>query len=110
MRPHKDWLQPDPSLCYGLTEYLHILETSDAMGWSRRRHVPHGGHQLGLNMAAGLQLGGAESYPGVFQPWGGFADTTPVVEGYVTLPAEPGMGMELRSAMFTELRKRLEYA
>ena len=22
MRPHKDWLQPDPSLCYGLTECL----------------------------------------------------------------------------------------
>ena len=41
-------------------------------GWSRRRCVPHGGHQLGLNMAAGLQLGGTESYPGVFQPYGGF--------------------------------------
>jgi len=110
LRPHKDWLQPDPSLCYGLTEYLRILAVSDAMGWSRRRHVPHGGHQLGLNMAAGLQLGGAESYPGVFQPWGGFADKTPVVDGYVTLPAEPGIGMELRSAMFRELRQRLGYA
>ncbi len=57
MRPHKDWLQPDPSLCYGLTECLRILAMADRAGWSRRRCVPHGGHQLGLNMAAGLQLG-----------------------------------------------------
>ena len=83
MRPHKDWLQPDPSLCYGLTEALRILDMADRAGWSRRRCVPHGGHQLGLNMAAGLQLGGTESYPGVFQPYGGFADDIPVVDGYV---------------------------
>ena len=110
LRTHKDWLQPDPSLCYGLTEYLRILELSDATGWSRRRHVPHGGTQLGLNMAAGLQLGGAESYPGVFQPWGGFADKCPILEGYTTLPADPGIGIELRSVMFKELRSRLGYA
>ena len=107
MRPHIDWLQPDPSLCYGLTEYLRILELSDAMGWSRRRHVPHGGHQLGLNMAAGLQLGGAESYPGVFQPWGGFADDIAVVDGYTTLHQTPGLGIELRRTMFAELKRRL---
>ena len=108
LRPHKDWLQPDPSLCYGLTESLRILELSDAMGWSRRRTVPHGGHQLGLNMAAGLQLGGAESYPGVFQPYGGFADAIPIVDGYTTLHQTPGIGMELRAGLFNDLRKRLE--
>ncbi len=110
MRPHKDWLQPDPSLCYGLTEYIRILEMSDAMGWSRRRHVPHGGHQLGLNMAAGLQLGGAESYPGVFQPFGGFADSIPIVDGYTALPTVPGLGMELRAKLFSEMRRLLGYA
>ena len=108
LRASKDWLQPDPSLCYGLTEYLRILEMTDAMGWSRRRHVPHGGHQLGLNMSAGLQLGGAESYPGVFQPYGGFADDIPVVDGYTTLHQTPGLGMELKRTMFAEMRKRLE--
>lgn len=110
LRTHKDWLQPDPSLCYGLTEYLRILEMTDRAGWPRRQHVPHGGHQLGLNMAAGLQLGGAESYPGVFQPYGGFADNIPIVDGYTALPQTPGLGMELRSKLFADLRQRLELA
>jgi L-alanine-DL-glutamate epimerase-like enolase superfamily enzyme len=108
MRPQKDWLQPDPSLCYGLTECLRILEMADRAGWSRRRCVPHGGHQLGLNMAAGLQLGGTESYPGVFKPYGGFADKIPVVDGYTRPHDTPGIGMELRSEMFADMRKRLE--
>jgi L-alanine-DL-glutamate epimerase-like enolase superfamily enzyme len=108
MRPHKDWLQPDPSLCYGLTECLRILDMAGGAGWSRRRCVPHGGHQLGLNMAAGLQLGGTESYPGVFKPYGGFADSIPVVDGYTRPQTEPGIGMELRSEMFADMRKRLE--
>ena len=108
LRPHKDWLQPDPSLDGGLTETLRILDVSDAMGWSRRRTVPHGGHQLGLNMAAGLQLGGTESYPGVFQPYGGFADDIPIVEGYTRPHDTPGIGMERRSKMFSALLERLD--
>ena len=108
MRPHKDWLQPDPSLCYGLTETLRILEAAERAGWSRRRCVPHGGHQLGLNMAVGLQLGGTESYPGVFKPYGGFADTIPVVDGYTKPHDTPGIGMELRREMFADMRRRLE--
>ena len=108
LRSQKDWLQPDPSLCYGLTEALRILEMADRAGWSRRRCVPHGGHQLGLNMAAGLQLGGTESYPGVFKPYGGFADDIPVVDGYTRPHDTPGIGMELRAEMFADMRKRLE--
>ena len=108
MRPHKDWFQPDPSLCYGLTETLRILDIGERAGWSRRRCVPHGGHQMGLNMAVGLQLGGTESYPGVFQPYGGFADEIPVVDGYACPHDTPGIGMELRATMFADIRKRLE--
>jgi D(-)-tartrate dehydratase len=108
MRPHVDWLQPDPSLCYGLTETLRILDMADRAGWSRRRTVPHGGHQLGLNMAAGLQLGGTESYPGVFKPYGGFADTIPVVDGYTKPHDTPGIGMELKREMFSEMRRLME--
>jgi D(-)-tartrate dehydratase len=108
LRPDHDWVQIDPALAYGLTEYLRFLEAAEAIGWSRRRFIPHGGHQLALNIAAGLQLGGSESYPGVFQPYGGFADTIPIVGGYVRLPEEPGIGMELRPAMFAEMRRRLE--
>jgi D(-)-tartrate dehydratase len=108
LRPSRDWVQIDPALAYGVTEYLRVLESAEAMGWSRRRFIPHGGHQLALNIAAGLQLGGSESYPGVFQPYGGFADTIPIVDGYVRPHDGPGIGMELRPAMFAEMRRRLE--
>ena len=108
MRPHKDWIQPDPSLCYGLTETLRILDMADGMGWSRRRCVPHGGHQLGLHMAAGLQLGGSESYPGVFQPYGGFADNVAIVDGFTTLPDAPGLGIELKAKLMDDMLGRLE--
>jgi hypothetical protein len=46
--------------------------------------IPHGGHQFALAMAAGLGLGGNESYRGEFQPFGGFDDGTPVRDGRVT--------------------------
>lgn len=108
MRPDRDWLQLDPALAYGLTEYLRFLDVVDRHGWSRRRLIPHGGHQLALSMAAGLQLGGSESYPGVFQPYGGFADSIPIEGGYVRLPEEPGIAMELKPSMFHTMRKHLE--
>ncbi len=110
MRPDLDWIQVDPALAYGLTEYLRFLDIVAEMGWSRRRLMPHGGHQLALNMAAGLQLGGSESYPGVFQPYGGFADDIDIVDGYATLPDAPGIGMELRPKMLTEMRRLLEFS
>lgn len=109
MRPHIDWLQPDPSLCYGLTESLRILDMAERAGWSRRRTVPHGGHQMGLNMAAGLQLGGTESYPGVFKPYGGFADDISVVDGYTKPHTTPGLGMEFKREMFSEMRRLMEF-
>ena len=110
MRPDRDWIQLDPALSYGLTEYLRFLDVVDAMGWSRRRLIPHGGHQLALNIAAGLQLGGSESYPGVFQPYGGFADDIPIVGGYVTLPDDPGIGVERKPRMMDEMRRLLDLA
>ncbi len=109
MRADMDWIQPDPTLCYGLTENLVMLEEAANMGWSRRRFLPHGGHQIGLHMASGLQLGGTESYPGVFAPYGGFADNMPVVDGYATLPGDqPGIGMELKPKLMDEMRRVLE--
>ncbi|GAB4227332.1 MAG: mandelate racemase/muconate lactonizing enzyme family protein [Methyloligellaceae bacterium] len=109
MRRDLDWVQPDPTLCYGPTEMLRMLDAAAALGWPRRRFLPHGGHQIGLNLAAGLQLGGTESYPGVFAPYGGFADDIPVVDGHVTLPQDqPGIGMELKPALMDEMRRVLE--
>tara|TARA_R110002094_G_scaffold8988_7_gene18630 strand:- start:2937 stop:4100 length:1164 start_codon:yes stop_codon:yes gene_type:complete len=105
MRPDRDWLQFDCALSYGLVEYLRTLEVLDEMGWSSRRVVPHGGHQMSLNMAAGLHLGGNESYPHVFKPFCGFADGIEVENGYVGLPDSPGIGFEAKNQLFSVMRK-----
>jgi L-alanine-DL-glutamate epimerase-like enolase superfamily enzyme len=104
MRPDRDFLQFDCALSYGLVEYLRTLEVLKEHGWSTRRVVPHGGHQMSLNIAAGLHLGGNESYPGVFQPFGGFADGIAVENGYVGLPDVPGVGFETKSNLFAIMK------
>lgn len=104
MRPATDYLQFDCALSYGLVEYLRTLEQLGRFGWSSRRVIPHGGHQMSLNIAAGLHLGGNESYPGVFQPFGGFADHLAVDTGYVRLPDAPGIGFEEKHALYDLLR------
>jgi len=103
MRADRDWLQFDCALSYGLVEYLRTLSMLEDHGWSARRCIPHGGHQMSLNIAAGLGLGGNESYPGVFQPFGGFADGIPVEDGHVRMPQAPGVGFEEKSALHAVL-------
>jgi D(-)-tartrate dehydratase len=105
MRPDRDWLQFDCALSYGLVEYLRTLDVMQELGWSSRRVVPHGGHQMSLNIAAGLHLGGNESYPDVFQPFGGFADGIEVRGGRVGLPDIPGIGFEAKSALYAVMRE-----
>ena len=104
LRRDRDWLQFDCALSYGLVEYLRILDVLEQHGWSSRRVVPHGGHQMSLNIAAGLHLGGNESYPDVFRPFCGFADTIKVEDGYVRLPDVPGIGFETKSDLFEVMR------
>lgn len=108
MRPDRDFLQFDCALSYGLVEYLRILDVLAAEGWSTRRVVPHGGHQMSLNIAAGLHLGGNESYPDVFQPFGGFADETKVEDGLAELPDVPGVGFEAKNSLYSLLRGLIE--
>jgi D(-)-tartrate dehydratase len=108
MRPDRDFLQFDCALSYGLVEYLRTLDVMEELGWSSRRVVPHGGHQMSLNIAAGLHLGGNESYPDVFQPFGGFADGIAVEGGLVGLPDIPGVGFEAKSALYRVMREVAE--
>ncbi len=108
MRPDRDVLQFDPVLSYGLVEYLRTLAQLQEYGWSARRVIPHGGHQMALNLAAGLGLGGNESYPGIFQPFGGFADTIPVEAGYVRPSEAPGIGFEEKAALYKVFRSITE--
>ena len=104
MRAERDWLQFDCALSYGLVEYLRTLEMLQQHAWSPRRCIPHGGHQMSLNIAAGLGLGGNESYPDVFQPFGGFADGTPVEQGYVGMPDVPGIGFEAKANLYAVMK------
>lgn len=104
MRPDRDYLQFDCALSYGLVEYLRTLEVLEQFGWSPSRCIPHGGHQMSLNIAAGLGLGGNESYPDLFQPYGGFPDAVKVEDGHIVMPELPGIGFEGKSDLIKVMR------
>jgi L-alanine-DL-glutamate epimerase-like enolase superfamily enzyme len=104
MRPDRDWLQFDCALSYGLCEYLRTLDVLKTHGWSPARCIPHGGHQMSLNIAAGLGLGGNESYPDLFQPYGGFPDGVRVEDGHIVMPDLPGIGFEGKSDLYAEMK------
>lgn len=104
VRKDRDWLQFDCALSYGLVEYLRTLEMLKEYGWSASRCIPHGGHQMSLAIAAGLGLGGNESYPDLFQPYGGFPDGVQVKDGYIDLPPLPGIGFEGKSDLIAAMR------
>jgi L-alanine-DL-glutamate epimerase-like enolase superfamily enzyme len=108
MRPDRDYLQFDCALSYGLVEYLRTLDVLDAAGWSPSRCIPHGGHQMSLNIAAGLGLGGNESYPDLFQPYGGFPDGVKVENGHIVMPDLPGIGFEGKSDLIRVMRDLAE--
>jgi L-alanine-DL-glutamate epimerase-like enolase superfamily enzyme len=109
MRADRDILQFDCALSYGLVEYQRTLKMLEEHGWSTRSVIPHGGHQMSLNIAAGLGLGGNESYPDVFKPFGGFADGIAVENGYVKLPDAPGIGFETKNDLYKTMREIATY-
>ena len=108
MRPDRDYLQFDCALSYGLVEYLRTLDVLAQFGWSPSRCIPHGGHQMSLNIAAGLGLGGNESYPDLFQPYGGFPDSVRVQGGHIVMPELPGIGFEGKSDLIKVMRDLAE--
>ncbi|MEM1199217.1 MAG: enolase C-terminal domain-like protein, partial [Pseudomonadota bacterium] len=108
MRPDRDWLQVDCALSYGLVEYKKFLDLLPDHGFSSTNCIPHGGHQMSLNIAAGLGLGGNESYPDVFAPFGGFADGTRVEDSLVGLHQCPGVGFEEKANLISVLRSATE--
>lgn len=104
MRPDRDYIQMDPALSYGLTEYRRVLEMLDQHGWSSRRCIPHGGHQFSLHIAAALKLGGNESYPGEFQPTGGFTDNARISNSRLAPGDLPGIGLEGKAKFYDVLK------
>jgi len=105
MRADRDWLQFDCALSYGLVEYLRTLDMLREHGWSPTRCIPHGGHQMSLNIAAGLGLGGNESYPDLFQPFGGFPDGVEVKDSRIVMPELAGIGFEGKSNLISVMRE-----
>ena len=99
-RAGHDIIQIDPPQAYGIGQYAKTLDMLARRGWPRTSMFPHGGNQMSLAMAAGFGLGGAESYPGVFGDFGGFADDARIENGAITLSDRPGIGFEGQAGLY----------
>jgi D(-)-tartrate dehydratase len=106
LRPERhDVIQVDPPQAYGIVQYARTVDALARQGWPRQALFPHGGNQMSLAIAGGFGLGGAESYPGVFGAFGGFADDAELADGYLTLSDRPGIGFEGQSALYGIMRE-----
>jgi D(-)-tartrate dehydratase len=105
LKPQRDdVIQVDPPQAYGIVQYARTIDMLARHQWPRRLLFPHGGNQMSLAIAAGFGLGGAESYPGVFGEFGGFADDAKLEDGYLTLSDRPGIGFEGQSRLYRIMR------
>ena len=106
LRPERrDVIQIDPPQAYGIVQYARTVAMLERHGWPRSALFPHGGNQMSLAIAGGFGLGGAESYPGVFGAFGGFADDAALGDGHLTLSDRPGIGFEGQSALYAIMRE-----
>jgi L-alanine-DL-glutamate epimerase-like enolase superfamily enzyme len=105
LRAERDIIQIDPPQSYGIVQFARSLAMLERHGWKRTSVIPHGGNQMSLHIAGGFGLGGAESYPGVFGPFAGFADDAKVENGYLALPDRPGIGFEAQNALYAVMRE-----
>jgi L-alanine-DL-glutamate epimerase-like enolase superfamily enzyme len=101
----RDVIQVDPPQAYGIAQYARTLAALEKFKWPRSGHFPHGGNQMSLAIAAGLGLGGAESYPGVFGVFAGFADDARIENGYISLSDRPGIGFEGQAALYKVMKE-----
>ena len=105
MRPGRDVFQMDAGLSYGLVEYGRMLAALEVHGDDRRYAHPHGGHLINLHIAVGLEIGGCEAYPGVFQPFGGYAPGCGVGGGQVRPTDAPGFGLEQKDGLLKVMER-----
>ena len=101
----RDVIQVDPPQAYGIAQYARTLTALEKYQWPRSGHFPHGGNQMSLAIAAGFGLGGAESYPGVFGVFAGFADDAVIENGYISLSDRPGIGFEGQAALYAVMKE-----
>jgi D(-)-tartrate dehydratase len=106
LRPaRRDVIQVDPPQAYGIVQYARTVAMLERHGWPRAALFPHGGNQMSLAIAGGFGLGGAESYPGVFGDFGGFADDAKVEGGTLRLSQRPGIGFEGQARLYRIMRE-----
>ena len=106
LKPQRhDVIQIDPPQAYGIVQYARTLDMLARHQWPRSLMFPHGGNQMSLAIAAGFGLGGAESYPGVFGDFGGFADDAALDDGYLKLSDRPGIGFEGQARLYRIMRE-----
>jgi D(-)-tartrate dehydratase len=101
----RDVIQVDPPQAYGIVQYARTLDVLARHQWPRALLFPHGGNQMSLAIAAGFGLGGAESYPGVFGDFGGFADDAKLENGYLKLSDRRGIGFEGQTGLYRIMRE-----
>lgn len=99
LRPDRDLLQMDAGLSYGLTEYTQMIDLMETAGFPRSAAVPHGGHLINLHIVTGLELGGCEAYPGVFEPFGGYSEQCLLSDGLIHPSDAPGFGLEQKKGL-----------
>src|SRR5580698_8333876 len=106
LKPQRhDVIQVDPPQAYGIVQYARTLDMLARHQWPRSLLFPHGGNQMSLAIAGGFGLGGAESYPGVFGDFGGFADDAQLQDGYLTLSDRPGVGFEGQARLYRIMKE-----
>jgi L-alanine-DL-glutamate epimerase-like enolase superfamily enzyme len=99
MRPGYDIFQMDAGLSYGLTEYATMVAMLEDHGFDRKFMYPHGGHLINLHIVAGLNLGGCEAYPSVFQPFGGYSSECVIDNGFIAPTERPGFGLDAKAEL-----------
>jgi L-alanine-DL-glutamate epimerase-like enolase superfamily enzyme len=104
-RAGRDIIQVDPPQAYGITQFARTVAMLESARFPRVSLFPHGGNQMSLAIAAGLGLGGAESYPGVFGDFGGFADDARIEGGFISLSDRPGIGFEGQARLYRIMRE-----
>lgn len=105
MRPGRDIFQMDAGISYGLTEFAKIIALLERRGFDRTASFPHGGHLINLHIVAGLNLGGCEAYPTVFQPFGGYSPDCIVAGGCISPADHPGFGLEAKAGLVRYLEE-----
>ena len=109
MRPDRDWVQLDPALSYGLTEYLRFVDMAGGDGLVAAAPHPARRPPAGAqHRRRPADWAARRAIPACSSPTADLPTTSRSSMATCASHETPGIGMELRPKMFAEMRKRLE--